>query len=187
MHARTIFAVAIGLLVLSPRGGPAQTLEVQNEADALLALQKAGALILPGKGASMTVSLSGMKNADRLLDHVKILSGVESLELAGTDVTDKGLEKIKGLTKLRSLNLASTKIGDKGLAHLNALTGLTSLSLLGTQVSDQGIGQLKALNRLETVIVTHTRVTAKGAGDLLKTLPKLSIVGVKEWKTGSIR
>jgi hypothetical protein len=187
MRTTTLFAVAVSLLLASTRSGTAQTLEVQNEVDAALALQKAGALLLPEKGPSIKVSLSGMKNADRLLDHVKSLSSVESLELAGTDVTDKGLEKIKGLTNLRSLNLASTKVGEKGLAQLKGLTGLTHLSLLGTQVSDQGMGHLKALHKLETVIVKGTKVTASGASDLLKTLPKVSIIGVKEWKIGYLR
>jgi hypothetical protein len=180
-----IFAVAVGLLLAPSRRGSAQPLE--NEADALLALQRAGALVTFEKGGGTRVSLSGIKAVARLLDQVKVLSGVESLELVGTDVNDKSLGKISALTKLRSLNLASTRVGDEGLKHLGGLTNLADLSLLGTQVSDKGLGHLKTLTELRTLVVKATRVTSEGAGKLRESLPKVAVIGVREWETGYIR
>jgi hypothetical protein len=187
MCTTTRSAIVVCLLLTSTRSGTAQTIAIQNELEAVLALERAGALVVCERGVAVKVSLSGLKTADRLLRHVKVLSNLESLELAGTDITDESLGKINGLTKLRSINLASSQVGDKGLEHLKNLTGLTSLSLYGTKVSDEGIGQLKALNKLGTLIVKDTKVTSAGAGKLLEVLPKVSIIGIKEWETGYVR
>lgn len=185
MRATTVFAVAMVLLLTSSRGSTAQTLE--DEADAMLALGRAGALLTFEKDGGARVTLSGIKNAERLLDHVKVLSNVMALDLAGTDVNDTTLEKVGGLTTLRSLNLAATKVEDNGLRRLKGLTNLTVLSLFGTQVSDKGLSHLKALKTLKIVIVNKTKVTAAGATDLMEAVPKVSVRGIEEWKTGYAR
>ena len=103
MRTTNVFAVGICVLLTSSRVSFAQSFD--TETDATLALQRAGALVSFEKTGSAKVSLSGLKSIERLLDHVKVLSDVESLELGGTDVNDKSLEKISGLTKLTSVNL----------------------------------------------------------------------------------
>jgi hypothetical protein len=119
-----VSALAVCLLITVTRAATAQTGEIQEKLNAVLALKRAGALVDTRDERALTVSLSGIKAADQLLDHVRVLSDLQSLELAGTNVTDKSLEKIKGLTKLRSLNLASTKVSNKGLESLKGLIGL---------------------------------------------------------------
>ncbi|MBM4067933.1 MAG: hypothetical protein FJ271_03185 [Planctomycetes bacterium] len=187
MRITTLVGTATCLLLCSMHGSFAQTGAVQDEVEAVLALNRAGALVLFDKGGAIHVSLSGIKTANRLLSHVKMLSSLESLELAGTEVNDKSLSQISGLTKLRSLNLTSSRVGDNGLQHLRGMTKLTSLSLHGTKVGDEGLRHLKTLGMLKTLIVKDTKVTAAGAGKLLELLPKISIIGVKEWETGFIR
>ena len=173
------FGFALCLLLAISRSSSAQTVETQEKVDAVLALKRAGAIVVSKQGSITKVSLSGIKAAGQLLDQVKILSELETLELAGTDVTDKHLEKIKRLTKLRFLNLASTKVGDKGLAHLRGLTSIRSLSLLGTQISDEGVAHLKGLKSLKEVIANDARLTAAGASALQQALPGITVIGVK--------
>lgn len=181
----TTLAVAAATLLLTAPIGFAQTLE--EESDALLSLGRAGALVTFGRDGSTRVTLSGIENAERLLDHVKSLSKVTSLDLAGTDISDKGLDKITGLKGLQSLNLASSKVGDDGLKRLKGLTKLTQLSLYGTQVSDKGVEHLKPLKMLKTVIFNKTKVTVAGATELMESLPKVAIQGIEEWRAGFIR
>lgn len=145
-------------------------------------LQRAGALVTvisKNNPLVVRVSLSGVKNADKLLDDVKKLYDLVTLELAGTNVTDDDLRKLGRLRKLRSLNLASTRVTDKGLAHVKELTSLNELSLFGTRVSDDGIRQLNGLLDLQTLVVNETRVSAKGAQALQEALPDLHVIGVK--------
>jgi len=179
MRLTSTAVLAMCLLHVLSRSGAAQTIQIQEKIDATLALKRAGALVITGQEGVRNVSLSGIKAADQLLDHVKVLSGLESLEFAGTNINDNSLEKIKGLTSLKSLNLASTKVGNKGLEHLRGLTRLTELSLFGTQVNDEGLEQLKALSELRTVIVNEARVTSAGASILLGGLPKVTVIGAK--------
>ena len=174
---RTKVFLAACLVLASTRSAGAQTAEIQQKTNAALALTRAGALLVPGSEGIRSVSLSGLKNADALLEHVKVLTDLESLELARTDVSAAGLAKLAGLGKLQVLNLASTRVGDGGLKPLARLAGLTRLSLYGTRVGNAGLTHLKSLKGLQTVIVKGTGVTAAGARDLRKALPKVVIVG----------
>src|SRR5262245_41940619 len=99
MRAAVLLALAVAPL-LGVAGAPAQTAEVQARVDALLALRRAGALVVFRNGA-LEVSLSGLKGADKLLGHVKALPELEALGLAATDVGDTGLTSVKGLVNLR--------------------------------------------------------------------------------------
>jgi len=179
MRMIQLSAFALCLLLASTRSSPAQTVEIQDKVDAVLALKRAGALVISEEGSITKVSLSGIKAADQLLDQVKILSDLQILEVAATNVTDKSLAKIKGLTKLRALNLASTKVGDKGLEYLSGLKDLTRLSLFGTQVSDKGVANLKGLTELKEVIANESKVTSAGANALRQALPNVTVIGAK--------
>ncbi len=63
--------------------------------------------------------------------------------LSDTQITDAGLEHLKGLTGLQSLHLRSTQITDAGLEHLKGLVSLQRLNIHGTQVTDEGVKKLQ--------------------------------------------
>ncbi len=159
---KMLFSIAATLLLVSARNSSAQTVELQEQVNAVLALQRAGALVESDTTGATRVSLSGIKSADRLLGHVKVLTDLKSLELVGTNVSDNDLAKIKGLTRLESLNLASTKVGNKGVEHLRGLTNLTRISLLGTPITDAGLVQLKGQTKLQLVVVRSSSRRALG-------------------------
>lgn len=182
MRPLAIHNLAVSLLLVGTATATAQAPDIQEKIQAVLTLRRAGALVTVVSAENPTVirvSLSGIKNADQLLDEVQVLSDLVTLELAGTDVTDKSLEKLSKLRKLRSLNLASTKVSDKGLNHLKEISNLVELSLYGTPVSDEGIGQLKDLTELQTLVLNESKVTSKGRDALRQALPNLTITGIK--------
>ena len=55
------------------------------------------------------------------------------LYLSHTEVTDAGLEHLKLLSQLQTLDLGGTKVTDAGLEHLKDLAQLQSLDLGGTE------------------------------------------------------
>jgi hypothetical protein len=169
---------ALALCLLFADSACAQSADAQRQAEALLALRRAGALV-SGEGAALRVSLSGIQGAGKLLDSVAVLTDLQALELAGSDVTDASLAKLSGLVKLQSLNLAGTVVTSAGLAHLTKLKGLTELSLFGTRVNDGGVVHLKKLPALRTVIVHQAHVSRAAAADLGKAVPGLTVIGAR--------
>src|SRR5262249_23249562 len=113
-----------------------------------------------------------------ILDELKDLRELATLDLSFSPVGDVGLERVAELRSLRALrlvfcaNITNQKlavlrdlpnleeltldnaagkdrgIGDVGAAHLGQLTGLRKLSLLGSKVKDKGLAQLQGLTGL---------------------------------------
>ena len=67
--------------------------------------------------------------------------GIPALRL--THAADADLEHLKGLTGLQSLDLTDTQVTDASLEHLKGLTALRRLYLMYTQVTDAGVERLK--------------------------------------------
>jgi hypothetical protein len=131
---------------------------------------------LPGRPV-IAVNLSGAKNADAALGHVKELKDLKTLNLYKSDASDVGMAHLGGLKALETLYLCGTRITDAGLKHLGPLKALRTLGLWGTRVTDAGLGDLKELKGLQTVWLNGTKVTGAGAKDLREALPNTKIHG----------
>jgi hypothetical protein len=81
---------------------------------------------------------------DAGLEHLRRLTGLETLELHGQQITDAGLERLKNLSRLQQLSLSGEGITDAGLKHLEGLQQLRNLHLFQTRVTPAGIAALKA-------------------------------------------
>ncbi|MCE9605486.1 MAG: hypothetical protein K8U03_11365 [Planctomycetia bacterium] len=122
-----------------------------------------------------SVSLSYSDVSDDDLRHLKLLTGIRSLDLANTHVTDSGLVHVSHCHELDWLSLNRTAITDQGLIHLATMIKLGSLGLDATQVAGPGLCHLKSLNELEYLAIRDCPLTDLGL-DYLVDLPKLSVV-----------
>jgi hypothetical protein len=130
-----------------------------------------------GQNAVLDISLAGAPFDDGDLARLKVLTGLQGLDLTSTRVTDKGLVHLEGLTKLHSLDLTGTKITDAGLTSVKRLHDLERLDLFGTRVTAAGLAHLIALRRLEELNLSDTRITDPGLAHLagLKNLRSLNL------------
>lgn len=96
------------------------------------------------------INLSLLPITDTGLKHLRGLSGIENLELlysegfAGPKLTNDMVDALKPLHNLNSLNLTGAKIADIGLKRLHSLTKLKKLRLVRTRVSDEGLRAFQA-------------------------------------------
>jgi Leucine-rich repeat (LRR) protein len=134
-----------------------------------------GACEVDEKGRLRTVSLSGPRFTDAVMDHLKGLTKLERLYLVKTHVSDDGLEHLKGRAGLRTLDLSFTQVSDAGLEHLKGLTGLERLWLQQPRLTDKGRGNLTGLIGLRTLDLRFTQVTDVGTNELRNALPKCRI------------
>ena len=118
-------------------------------------------------------------DADRLLEPIRRLTGLQMLSLNSTGLTHRGMKHLRALRSLRALALSrEPTVGNAGLVVLKDLPALEYLDL-DTQVTDVGlktIGQLKNLRWLRL----HTgRIWGPGLAELahLPRLERLCIVG----------
>jgi hypothetical protein len=107
----------------------------------------------------VSLSLSGPKITDAVLEQLEGLTQLESLELSTTKITDAGVKHLKALTRLRELELHGSQVTDAALEHLAGLTQLRRLDLHGTKVTGAGLKYLKGLARLEKLDLDGTQVT----------------------------
>jgi hypothetical protein len=121
------------------------------------------------------VDLSGNKDTDAGLVHLRGMTGLRVLTLNDSDVTDAGLAHLRGLTKLEGLDLRNAKATDAGLVHLQGLKKLEVLDLSNTQVTDAGLVHLERLTELIYLDLGNTRVTDAGVAELDKALPNCII------------
>jgi hypothetical protein len=181
MRAFVLCALGVSLL-FGITHAAAQTVDIEEKVAAILDLRAAGAIVgqkVGDKTYLSRVSLSGLKNAGRLLQYVAVLRELEEVELAGTDITDQDLKQLTDVPNLKLLNLASTQISDKGLAQLKGMKTLKTLSLVGTKVTDDGMAHLYDLKGLQTLILNDTKVTETGVNKLHVLVPDVKVIGVK--------
>ncbi len=120
----------------------------------------------------IAVNLGFVDVTSKVLEHLKRLSKLRSLDLWNSNLTDAGLQQIEGLSNLELLNAGFTEVTDAGLAHIAKLTSLQSLGLTATKVTDVGLEQLKGLSNLESLSLWHTKITDAGLKSV-KSLVKL--------------
>lgn len=90
-----------------------------------------------------SLQLYNMKTPDTELRHLRRLTQLLDLDLRSPEVTDAGLQQIEGLTSLHTLHLKCPKVTDAGLTHLHGLTQLQELELESANVTDQGVQRLQ--------------------------------------------
>lgn len=94
-----------------------------------------------------------------------------------TGLTDQGTEALEVLTQLEELELMSVRITERTVKRLAALTQLRVLVLsYSTGIDDSSLKHFQGLSNLERLDLAETNVTVEGAEQLLKHLPKATIV-----------
>ena len=87
---------------------------------------------------------------DEGLEHLKLLTGLEHLELlysegfAGPRLTNEVADILVPLSNLTTLNLSGAKLTDAGLERLRGLKKLKTLRLVRTQISKEGILEFRS-------------------------------------------
>jgi hypothetical protein len=115
---------------------------------------------------------------DAGLEHLKGLTGLQSLALNTTRVTGQGLAHLKALTGLEDLSLESNSITDADLAYLDGLPWLRELELSGSKITDAGLTHVRSLTGLQRLILRRTRMTDAGL-ESLKGLTELRQLGLE--------
>ena len=123
-----------------------------------------------------TLSPYLVRPSGKLLQTLKRMEHVTSLDLSGICVRDEDLANISGLTNLEVLDLGGSPITGKGLAHLSTLKNLKYLRLTGTRVGDDDLKALLPLAKLTDVVVIQTAVTEKGMDWLESEMPRLKVL-----------
>ena len=154
VNRSALLVLSFGLLVAASLCGcDAQPQSAQERAIVVEIRYRGGEVALDESRPNnpvVAVYLRRLSNGiDDILNHLKDLKELQSLDLTGAAVTDAQVERLKGLTQLRSLNLTDARVTDAGLDHLKGLSQLQRLSLFNTQVTDAGLERLKRLWRLE--------------------------------------
>ena len=134
---------AIAILTASPHSGSKDNVEQEQ---AIAAIKKVGGKVTMSeakKGSPsqcIAVDLSGTRDTDAAMEHLRALVQLESLSMYRSSITDAGLKNLKGLPQLRELNLAATRVTDTGLKNLKGLTQLRRLDLgAATRITDAGL------------------------------------------------
>ena len=118
-------------------------------------------------------------DADRLLEPIRRLTGLQMLSLYQTGLTDRGMENLRTLRSLRALALSREHaVGNAGLAVLKDLPSLQYLDL-DTQVTDVGLKTIGQLKNLRWLRIHTGRIWGPGLAELanLPHLERLCITG----------
>ena len=122
-----------------------------------------------------TLNLGRTRITDAGLKHLKGLTNLQVLVLSDTRITDAGLKHLNGLTRMEILDLADTQITDAALETCSGFTGLQKLLLQSTRITDAGLEHLKGLTSLRNLDLSNTRVTGTGVEALRVTLPRCNV------------
>jgi hypothetical protein len=125
---------------LEPVQGP-KVLPPASQRISASGLDKAAAQWVLEIGGELVVSVDGLDRIVRQPEDVpREAFRITEINLHdNVRVGDAVLERIKGLANLASLNLSYTPVGDAGLKHVAQLVGLQQLFLESTRVTDAGI------------------------------------------------
>lgn len=147
--------------------------------EAILALQKAGVVVLPVGQEQPLLSLNFVNVSEITppIRHVilQLKENVIWLKLSGTSLNDSTLALISDLKNLTRLHLDHTDISDQSLVYLQKLERLVFLNLVGTKVTAQGVGTLSSLPNLRKLFVYQTLVTPADSTFLRTKLPRVQI------------
>jgi len=134
----------------------------------------------PDKPA-ISVDITGYRATDTVLEHLKVLTGLQDLAVTNCHVTDAGLRHLSGLTRLRTLDLWNAQITDAGLEQLQGLTELQALNLMLTKITDAGLKHIAGLTTLQELDLSNTSIT-DAALEQLKGLTQLRILNLYNTK-----
>lgn len=97
------------------------------------------------------------------------LTSLDCLEIPNTDVGDNGLSNLRGLAMSR-LVLNHTRITDEASAVLGELSGLWSIELRGTAAGDKCAAALASLPEIKIIDFRDTRLTDAGLMSFAKSM-----------------
>jgi len=132
-----------------------------------------------------TLDLSFTQVTDHSLRYLKGLTQLQELNLCGVPVTDAGLEEIKDLRQLRRLNLGCDHVTDAGLERLKGMDQLRTLELWNAHITDAGLENLKGLTQLQTLVLAKTGITGAGL-EHLKGLKQLRTLNLSDTRVRDV-
>jgi formylglycine-generating enzyme required for sulfatase activity/serine/threonine protein kinase/Leucine-rich repeat (LRR) protein len=145
---------------------------------------------LPKIGAGIeytiySINLAETGIGDQGLTRLKVLTGLQELNLSGNPITDSSLEKLVPFRFLQKLNLSQTQVTGSGLNLLANSRKLIELDLSGCPVTDTSLSPIQGLTSL-TVVRMNSTAIADDALELLKSLPLLKELALADTRvTGS--
>lgn len=123
------------------------------------------------------LSLNRTKVTGNSLASIKMLAGLEKLELAGnSNIDDEDVWNIDDLGNLWLLDLSNTNVTTAGISRLSGHKNLEFLFLTGTAVDDDVIPVLASLPSLRSVYLRNTRVTEEAKKELRRLCPGSTIL-----------
>ncbi len=148
--------------------------------DAIAAVEKTGALVIPLYAGSTELRVSFPSSRDEVTDEtvaslVPLAGQLVELDLSGTKITDAAAGSLKQLTNLDSLHLEKTEIGDTTVAALAGMQYLNYLNLHSTKVTDAALSSLTPLPSLEKLYLWQTAVSYDAAKALEKASPGIEV------------
>ena len=148
-------------------------------------------------------AVSAMVEVDKLLPHIKRLTGLRRLEICGSELNDKQIGSLKTLTNLQSLDMGENMITGECCKDLPTLKNLEDLNVsynqlkpetfvyIGqcekllwldvsrTQLSDENLVQLANLQHLKFLGMKGAIISAKGLAQInkMRSLNQLDLRG----------
>ncbi len=109
-----------------------------------------------------TLHLSGDSfSNDGLMELLKSLKNLKSLNLSYTKLSDKGLSVISG-ENLKNLVIYKNQITDKALFYISKFSNLSCLSIDEKSLSDKGLFYISKLSKLSYLSIEGANLTDKG-------------------------
>lgn len=147
--------------------------------EAIEALKKTGAVVLPVAQNSNYLSVNFLEKPDLAIEDINLLQALHPqltwLKLGNTALDDEMMALINQLNSLTILHLNGTKITDQSLPLLSSLNQLQILNLSNTSVSEKGVLGLKDLPVLKRIFLFETETNFEAIVQLQSTFPKVKI------------
>ncbi len=136
--------------------------------EAIAAVEKLGALVLPLYAKSAELRISFPSSADQVTDEtvaalVPLAAQTVELDLGGSKVTDAAAESLAQFKRLERLHLEKTAVGDATVGAVAALPYLSYLNVHSTKVTDAGVSQLGSAPSLERLYLWQAPVSYEAA------------------------
>ena len=148
--------------------------------EAIAAVEKLGALVMPLYAKSPELRISFPSSADQVTDEtvaalVPLAAQIVELDLGGSKVTDAAAESLAQFKRLERLHLEKTSVGDATVGAIAGLPYLHYLNLHSSQVTDSGIALLNSALSLERLYLWQTPVSYEAAKALEQAKPGLVV------------
>lgn len=149
-------------------------------AEAITAVEKLGALVMPLYAKSPELRISFPSNADQVTDEVvaqlePLASQTVELNLGGAKITDASAESLAKFQRLERLHLEKTEVGDKVVMAIASLPYLEYLNLHSSKVTDAALLHLASSPNLKKLFVWQTKVSYEAAKALEKAKNDVSV------------